>query len=223
VFGEQNSWYIDGTGGNKDYKVENITQFTGLFMKNNVCWIDVIGYNEADECLKKIYDGVRNPSGGLDNLYQAFSLRPHTIKPADDLYLAALHHDDNSLPKWLSELIGSYVAIVTGCTYALTHHGKNFCHLYEDKNKAIEILENLKAGNLENFGNQKEACLFRYVKKLCISPDSVSAEDLEVLSDQHWSDGEILEVIQIVAMFSYFVRVINGTGISLHGETTGLY
>ena len=192
-------------------------------MKNDICWIDVIGYNEADESLQQIYDGVRNPSGSLDNLYQAFSLRPHTIKPADDLYLAALHNEGNSLPKWLSELIGSYVAIVSGCAYALTHHGKNFCHLYGDEHKAIEILENLKAGNLEKCGSKKEVCLLHYVKKLCISPDLMSPGDLKVLSDHHWNDGEILEVIQIVAMFSYFVRVINGTGISLHGETIGLY
>jgi len=192
-------------------------------MKNNVCWIDVIGYDEADESLKNIYDGVRNPTGELDNLYQAFSLRPHTIKPADDLYLAALHNQDNTLPKWLSELIGSYVAIVSGCTYAWTHHGKNFRHLYGDQQKAVEILGNLEAGKLENCGDGKEVCLLRFVKKLCLHPDQMSPEDLKALSDNQWNDGEILEVVQVVAMFSYYVRVINATGISLHGEKTGLY
>ena len=37
------------------------------------------------------------------------------------------------------------------------------------------------------------------------------------------SDGEILEIVQLVAMFSYFVRVINGVGIQLGNEKLGLY
>jgi len=38
-----------------------------------------------------------------------------------------------------------------------------------------------------------------------------------------WSDGEILEIVQIVGMFSYLVRVINGLGISLQGDRIGRY
>ena len=57
-----------------------------------ICWINSIGYEDAAPELQAIYDEVKSPSGHLDNLYRAFSLRAHTIKPADDLYLAALHN-----------------------------------------------------------------------------------------------------------------------------------
>ena len=87
-------------------------------MKNTTCWIDTISESDADSELNSIYDRVRGPGGQLDNLYQAFSLRSHTIVPADDLYLAAMHHEDNVLPKVFSELIGTYVAILSGCHYA---------------------------------------------------------------------------------------------------------
>ena len=90
-------------------------------MQNEVCGIEVVRYEDAGPELRAVYDRVRGPDGRLDNLYQAFSLRPHTIEPADSLYLAVLHDDDNKLPKWFSELIGTYVAILTDCEYALAH------------------------------------------------------------------------------------------------------
>ena len=190
---------------------------------NPVSWIGTIDYNDADAGLKKIYDSVRNSNGTLDNLYQAFSLRPHTIIPADDLYLAALHHDDNTLPKWFSELIGSYVAILTGCEYALTHHGHNFIHLFHDQYKAQSILQALQAGQYDDCFDEKRLDALRYTEKLTLKPNEITALDIDVLRHTGWSDGEILEIAQIVAMFSYFVRIINGVGISLVGDKIGLY
>lgn len=192
-----------------------------------ICWIDVVPYDKADSNLQGIYDQVRSPGGQLDNLYQGFSLRPHTIKPADDLYLAALHHKDNTLPKWFSELIGTYVAILSGCEYARTHHGHNFVHLFSDTignaEQAEAILAALAADQLDTCGEAREVSVLRYVKKLCLEPEAIVQTDIAELSDHGWSDGEIMEIVQIVAMFSYFVRVINGVGISLVGDKVGFY
>lgn len=192
-------------------------------MKNETCWIEDVDYDAADENLKRIYDSVRSPSGLLDNLYRAFGLRAHTIKPADALYRAALHDSANSVPTWFSELIGTYVALLTGCEYASTHHGHNFTHLLGDPERAAEVLNSLRDGQLENCGNEREVGVLRYVKKLCLEPGEMAETDVATLSRLGWSDGEILEIVQVVAMFSYFVRVINGIGISLGGERVGSY
>ncbi|MGI9335507.1 MAG: carboxymuconolactone decarboxylase family protein [Gammaproteobacteria bacterium] len=197
-------------------------------MQDRLCWIDAVGYENADEALKSIYDAVRSPAGDLDNLYQAFSLTPHTIKPAHDLYRAVLHHPGNRLPKWFSELIATFVAMLADCEYALTHHGRNFAHLLGDPARAEAILKRLREGNLddghpESWIAAQEVSALAYARKLCLEPERVDRADVEALSDRGWSDGEILEIVQIVATFSYFVRVINGVGISLRGERIGLY
>jgi uncharacterized peroxidase-related enzyme len=192
-------------------------------MNDKICWIDVVDYQEADVDLKNIYDGVRSPEGQLDNLYQAFSLRPHTIRPADDLYLATLHHQDNTLPKWFSELLGTYVAILTGCDYARAHHGQNFAYLMADHDRANNVVESLVSGDLAACGTEKEVSALSYANKLCLDPGQVCQSDIETLTRTGWSDGEILEIVQIVGMFSYFCRVINGVGISLGKEKIGLY
>ncbi|MFT5351605.1 MAG: putative peroxidase-related enzyme, partial [Gammaproteobacteria bacterium] len=161
--------------------------------------------------------------GQLDNLYQGFSLRPHTIVPADDLYLAAMHHADNVLPTWMSELIGTYVAILTGCDYASAHHGHNYSYLINDSEKSEKVLAALKSNDLACCGDDREVAALRYVLQLCMEPASIEKQHVDTLSELGWSDGEILEIVQLVAMFSYFVRVINGVGIQLGNEKLGLY
>lgn len=192
-------------------------------MANSVCWIDVVDERDADENLAAIYQRVRAANGQLDNLYQGFSLRPHTILPADDLYLAAMHHDDNQLPKRTSELLGTYVAILTGCDYAATHHGHNFYYLNGDDKNSEQILQALRENNLAACGDALEVAALAYAKKLCLQPESMTRDDVAAMREAGWSDGELLEVVQVVAMFSYFVRVINGVGIQLGDEKPGLY
>lgn len=192
-------------------------------MHQNTCWIKTIEYADAEPGLQSIYDRVKGPDGQLDNLYKAFSLRPHTILPADDLYLAALHHQKNSLPKRFSELLGCYVAILTGCSYALAHHGQNFIHLNKDKAAAEKILNSLATNDIERCGTPKEVAALHYAGKLCNTPQNMTPENIDSLRSATWNDGEILEIVQVVSMFSYFTRVINGVGIQLGDEKPGLY
>jgi uncharacterized peroxidase-related enzyme len=189
----------------------------------SICWIDTVTEADAGDGLKKIYDRVRNPDGTLDNLYQAFSLRPHTIIPADDLYRAALHHDGNTLPKWFAELIGSYVAMLSGCDYAFTHHSHNFIHLFGDAKHAQALLQALRESRYEIFVEAKQIAALRYVARLTLHPGQMNAADIDVLRHSGWDDGEILEIAQVAGMFSYFVRIINAVGISLTGDKIGLY
>ncbi len=51
----------------------------------------------------------------------------------------------------------------------------------------------------------------------------MSEADIAALRAAGVSDTEILEVNQISANFSYWVRVINGLGIQLVDEGIGLY
>ena len=192
-------------------------------MKNTIAWIKTVDYADASAALKAIYDGVRSPGGALENLYRGFSLRPHIIGPADDLYRAVLHHDANTLPKWFSELLGAYVAQLAGCEYAFAHHSHNFKHLYESREKAEAVLQALRQDCYRDCGTEQEINALRYAKKLALRPEAIEMQDIDELRRTGWSDGEILEIAQVVAMFSYFTRIINGVGISLKGDKIGLY
>jgi len=192
-------------------------------MTDSICRIKSSDYASADAELRAQFDSVRSDRGQLDNLYRAFSLRGHMMKPADDLYRAVLHHDRNTISKRDSELFGCYVAILTQCDYATAHHSHNFRHLREDNEHADQILDALSKDRLGDCGDAKTIAALRFVGTLTRTPGNIQDADIEVLRTNDWTDGEILEIVQIVAMFSYFVRVINALGISQSGESTGLY
>jgi len=192
-------------------------------MPERICWIDDVDYHESGTALRTIYDQVLSANGQLDNLYRGFSLSSQTILPADNLYKAALHHDNNVLQKVFAELVGTYVAILAGCEYAVAHHGQNFISLSADATYARQILASLHADEISACGSKQEVCALGYVRKLCVHPSQMERADIESLRMAGWNDKEISELVQVVAMFSYFVRVINGVGIELGDEKLGLY
>lgn len=187
------------------------------------CWIKTVDDNEVGTELRQSYDAVRGPHGEVDNLYRAFSLRGHCIKPADDLYRAVLHNDSNTISRRDSELFGVYVAMLAKCDYAVAHHAQNFRHLNENDESADAILQALSDNQLPRCGDAKTVAALSYIGKLALTPDAMTAGDIDRLRESGWSDGEVLEIVQINAMFSYFVRVINALGISLDGERIGFY
>lgn len=192
-------------------------------MSKRICWIDDVNYGDANAQLRAIYDRVLSPNGQLDNLYRGFSLSPQTILPADNLYKATLHDNNNVLSKVFAELVGTYVAILAGCGYAKAHHGHNYVTLSEDPQQANQVLVELTHNNLDAAGTEQEIAALEYVRKLCLHPADIVRTDIESLRALGWSDTEISELAQVVAMFSYFVRVINGVGIELGDEKLGLY
>ena len=192
-------------------------------MPKRVSWLNDVPYSDADTKLRAIYDRVLSPNGQLDNLYRGFSLSPQTILPADDLYKAALHDDSNVLAPVFAELVGTYVAVLASCEYAKAHHGHNFVSLSTDAESANRILAALEMDELDQCGSTQEIVALQYVRKLCIQPSQIVSTDIDNLRAANWSDKEISEIVQVVAMFSYFVRVINGVGIELGDEKLGLY
>lgn len=192
-------------------------------MPKRICWINDVDYAESDSTLRPIYDQVLSPNGQLDNLYRGFSLSPQTILPADNLYKATLHHDNNVLPAAFAELVGTYVAVLAGCNYAKTHHGQNYIVLCQDSQQARQTLAAMSTDDLDACGTDREVVALMYVRKLCLHPSDIVHSDIDTLRSAGWNDPEISELVQVVAMFSYFVRVINGVGIELGDEKPGYY
>ena len=71
-------------------------------------WIKVIPYDESEGPLRRIYNRVKGPNNYIDNILQVHSLRPPTLEGHMKLYKNVLHHQQNSLPKWLLETPVSY-------------------------------------------------------------------------------------------------------------------
>ncbi len=57
--------------------------------------------------------------------------------------------------------------------------------------------------------------MLAFVEKLTLRPATVEETDVEELRGAGFDDGAILDIIQVVGLFSYYNRLADGVGIDL--------
>jgi alkylhydroperoxidase family enzyme len=76
----------------------------------------------------------------------------------------------------------------------------------------------LANGKLEDAGlSSAERTLLDYVTKVTEAAYRTTAEDVEKLRDQGWTEPQIAEAVYITAMFAFFNRVADAFGIAPQG------
>lgn len=185
-------------------------------------WIKTIPYEQADGPLLKIYDRIKGPDNNVDNIMLAHSLRPHGITGHMSLYKSVLHHPRNSVDKWVLEMIGVYTSMLNQCAYCVEHHFVGMKRLLQDDDYANNIFGALQSEKWGDLFTTKEMVVLDYVKKLTQSPSALNKSDIDALQNAGWEDGEILEINQVTAYFSYANRTVLGLGINTEGDIIGL-
>lgn len=185
-------------------------------------WIQTILYQEAGQKLKKLYDRVKSPSGQIDNILLAHSLRPHTLLGHMTLYKNVLHNQDNTLPKWYLETIGTLVSLLNRCDYCVQHHFHGLKKLLKDEDLSQKIWSALQSGYYAKHFEGKYYAGLRYAKELTLMPYAINEHNITMLRNAGLDDGEILEINQVVAYFNYANRTVLGLGVKIDGEELGL-
>ena len=186
-------------------------------------WIEMISDENADDNLLETLKLARTPHGTVDNVMRVHSLRPSTMKGHVVLYRAALHDDANTLPTWFQETISSYVSILNRCPYSLANHWANARHLIGDDERADAIEAALQNDAPDRAFTGAELAAMQYTRKLTLAPDEMIETDVTDLRDAGYSDGEILEINQIVGYFNYVNRLLNVLGVTTDGDIVGYY
>ena len=185
-------------------------------------WIGIIGPNKAEGRLKIMYERTAGPGGQIDNILQAHSLRPHSLEGHMALYKSVLHHAGNVLPRWFLEAIGVFVSRLNGCDYCDHHHSEGMRRLISDDRKFLGVTKALGETSPGSPFTSAEQTVFRYVRNLTLMPADMGEDSLEGMRQAGYDDGEILEINQVAAYFSYANRTVLGLGVTPEGETLGL-
>ncbi|MBT8253686.1 MAG: peroxidase-related enzyme [Flavobacteriaceae bacterium] len=186
-------------------------------------WITVIPYNISTGKLRMIYDRIRGKNGQIDNVLSVHSLRPHTLVGHINLYKNVLHHKDNSVPQWFLECLGVWTSILNECDYCIKHHFEGMKRLLNNDLLAERLLKTLKAGDLRSVGlKEVEIQALEYARTLTLTPGDLTEEHVNIIKKLGYTDGEILEVNQVVAYFNYANRTVLGLGVNTKGEVLGL-
>ena len=186
-------------------------------------WIDTIAYEKADAKLKALYDRVKGPNNNVDNIMMMHSLRPHTIEGHMAIYKYVLHHRDNTIDKWFLETLGVWVSTLNKCEYCVEHHFAGLKRLLNDDKKATQIRSAIDTNKIEEAPIENcQKTAMEYARKLTHNPGSIREESIEKLRADGYTDGEILEINQVCAYFSYANRTVLGLGCSTKGDILGL-
>jgi len=184
-------------------------------------WIGTIAYHEATGRLRQLYDRIKGPDDNVDNIMMAHSLRPHTMDGHMAIYKNVLHHSSNTVPTWFLETIGVLVSRLNACDYCVDHHFAGLVRLL-DPTRAAALREALVNGRFDDAFDAREAAALRYAVKLTRDPASVAEADVVAMRAAGFDDGQILEVNQLVAYFSYANRTVLGLGVTTTGDVLGL-
>ena len=185
-------------------------------------WIKSIPFEEATGKLKAIYNKIKGPNNQIDNVLSIHSLRPHTLMGHMSLYKNTLHHTNNTFPNWFLELLGTYTSYLNGCDYCYKHHFTGMKRFLKDDKKADDLKFHIENNSLYKILNDKELELVKYTKNLTIKARDIIEVDIINLRNLGISDGEILEVNQVVAYFNYVNRTVLGLGVNTDNEVLGL-
>ena len=186
-------------------------------------WIKTIAYEKADSKLKALYDRVKGPNNNVDNIMMMHSLRPHSMEGHMAIYKYVLHHRDNTIDKWFLETLGVWVSTLNKCNYCVEHHFAGLKRLLNDDAKANQIRSAIDTNNIENAPlENRQKTAMEYARKLTNNPGSIREENIEKLRADGFTDGEILEINQVCAYFSYANRTVLGLGCSTKGDVLGL-
>ena len=184
-------------------------------------WIKIISYDKAQSKLKRIYDKIKGPENYIDNIMLVHSLRPNTLEGHMTLYKNTIHHANNTLPKWFLEAIGVYVSMLNQCDYCVNHHFTGMAKGVT-KEQADSIKFALKSDQPELHFQDKELSVMQYSKALTLTPGNMEIKWMAMLREAGLTDGEILEVNQVVAYFCYANRTVLGLGVNHDNEIMGL-
>jgi len=187
-------------------------------------WIKTIPYEEADKNLKKVYDRVSGPDNNIDNVLSIHSLRPHTLLGHMTLYKATIHNSNNTLPKWYLEALGVYTSSLNKCDYCVEHHTAGLRRLLDDDSLTDEFLQASKEDNLDDLFEDDDRYLsgFNYARQITHNLSAASEERIQKLRVAGFSDGEILEINQVVSYFNYVNRMVVSLGVNTVGDIIGL-
>lgn len=186
-------------------------------------WIKTIAYESSSGRLRKLYDRVKGPDNNVDNIMMLHSLRPHTMEGHMAIYKYVLHHSSNTLPKWFLETLGVWVSALNGCDYCVDHHFEGLKRLLNNEARAQTLKAAITTGDIEATElDTKQKLALHYARRLTQHPPQVTEDEVLKLREAGFSDGEILEINQVVAYFGYANRTVLGLGCSTAGDIIGL-
>lgn len=164
----------------------------------------------------------RNLEGGYAELIE--SLRQSGAAPPQIMYLFAFKDSvtkhlrnfthavmrgPSPLTPAFRELIAAFVSTRNQCLFCSGSHVAVAAKLYENSSLVNAVVKDYRSAPI----SEQERALFAYLEKLTLTPSATTAADVEQLHDAGWRDEAIYDAVTVCAMFNFYNRWVEGSGV----------
>jgi uncharacterized peroxidase-related enzyme len=121
----------------------------------------------------------------------------------------AVMYEPGPIPPSLRELIATYTSSLNQCQFCMRSHAAVTTHLLNDSALVQSVIDDLEAAPILD----SEKVLLRFVRKVTLESHSITRDDMQPLYAHGWDDAAIYHAITVSALFNFYNRWINSTGV----------
>jgi uncharacterized peroxidase-related enzyme len=152
---------------------------------------------------RPFFEELSNHPMGITSVFQE--------KPSKYMMLLSfaqeLLREESSLSNTDREVIAAYTSKLNGCEYCCGSHTE-FALSLGATDQDVYMIET------EDIDNHRLASILSYVKKLTLSPSTISNEDRILVHEAGFSDEQLKDAIAVCAAFNLFNRIVEGHGVT---------
>ncbi|WNW13426.1 peroxidase-related enzyme [Pseudomonas sp. DTU_2021_1001937_2_SI_NGA_ILE_001] len=169
-------------------------------------WLPIVNPEQASpEQLDVLKES--HPKAMTSEYYLTLIHQPEVLRQRS-LVFNAIMYAPGGLPRYERELASTVVSRVNHCVYCASVHAQRF----EQLAKRNEVVAEIFADPATAGGNPREQAIIRFSIDLTLDPGAIGPEHLQPLRDVGLNDGEILDLIQAVAIFAWANRLMLNLG-----------
>jgi uncharacterized peroxidase-related enzyme len=172
-------------------------------------WIECAPPEQATGDLRRAYDKILATRGSIPQIRAVMAGEPLTVEGFAWFY-PENNYACRSIDRRLAEMIATVASAANGSGFGGPAHARQLARLTGDPAFADALLRDYTRVDLP----RKERALLDYVWKLSRTPGEMSAEDLDVLRAEGWSDAQLVATVHVTAFFAYMNRVAEAFGVS---------
>jgi len=107
------------------------------------------------------------------------------------------------------EMIAAFTSGLNDCTFCYNSHKETAMAYGLEESFLTSLIEDIESSSVE----EKFKPVFRYVKKLTLTPSRLIQADVDAILDAGWDENDFHFVVSICALFNFYNRLMDGYGV----------
>jgi uncharacterized peroxidase-related enzyme len=172
-----------------------------------LAWVRVPDETDVPDEVAALWQRAEEKLGFVPNVLRTWALRPeHLLRWRK--YMDEVLKGDSGLTEAQREMIGTVVSATNHCHYCVTSHSAQVRLLTGDAVLGDQLSVNHRHANLE----PKERAMLDFAVKVTEESHRCTEADLDVLRDVGWSDEDVMDIVEVTAMFNLTNRMASALG-----------